>query len=134
MLQECTTITISQYYYVFSKQNKTKKRKCVKAIFPCTQRMLFAGQNECWDPTGSYIGSCRNLPKILQDPTGSSCRILLKIQFQFQFDQESDRRRTTSWMCYLQIIIIHYSLFIRILKGSWTRSWQDLGRILAGSC
>ena len=24
----------------------------------------------------------------------------------FQFDQESGRRRTTLWMCYLQIIII----------------------------
>ena len=29
---------------------------------------------------------------------------LLKNQ-QFQFDQESGRRRTTLWMCYLQIII-----------------------------
>ena len=29
----------------------------------------------------------------------------------FQFDQESGRRRTTLWMCYLQIIIIYY-LFI----------------------
>ena len=28
----------------------------------------------------------------------------------FQFDQESGRRRTTSWMCYLQIIIHYYSL------------------------
>ena len=32
----------------------------------------------------------------------------------FQFDQESGRRRTTLWMCYLQIII--YLLFIYSLK------------------
>ena len=32
----------------------------------------------------------------------------------FQFDQESGRRRTTLWMCYLQIIIIYY-LFIYLL-------------------
>ena len=25
--------------------------------------------------------------------------------FKFQFDQESDRQRTTLWMCYLQIIM-----------------------------
>ena len=30
--------------------------------------------------------------------------------FKFQFDQESGRRRTTTWMCYLQIVIIY--LFI----------------------
>ena len=30
----------------------------------------------------------------------------------FQFDQESGRRRTTLWMCYLQIIIYIYYLFI----------------------
>ena len=30
--------------------------------------------------------------------------------FKFQFDQESGRRRTTLWMCYLQIVI--YYLFI----------------------
>ena len=29
-----------------------------------------------------------------------------KRQLKFQFDQESGRRRTTLWMCYLQIIII----------------------------
>jgi len=28
----------------------------------------------------------------------------------FQFDQESGRRRTTLWMCYLQIIIIYLSM------------------------
>ena len=32
--------------------------------------------------------------------------------FKFQFDQESGRRRTTMWMCYLQIVIY---LFIFIL-------------------
>ena len=30
----------------------------------------------------------------------------------FQFDQESGRRRTTLWMCYLQIIICYYYLII----------------------
>ena len=30
----------------------------------------------------------------------------------FQFDPESDRRRTTYWMCYLQIIIYWFYLFI----------------------
>ena len=33
----------------------------------------------------------------------------------FQFDQESDRRRTTVWMCYLQIIIYLFTLFIEIV-------------------
>ena len=30
----------------------------------------------------------------------------------FQFDQESGRRRTTLWICYLQIIICYYYLII----------------------
>ena len=30
----------------------------------------------------------------------------------FQFDQESGRRRTTMWMCYLQIVIYFIYLFI----------------------
>ena len=30
----------------------------------------------------------------------------------FQFDQESGRRRTTMWMCYLQIVIYLFYLFI----------------------
>ena len=30
----------------------------------------------------------------------------------FQFDQESGRRRTTLWMCYLQIIIIYLLLLL----------------------
>ena len=29
----------------------------------------------------------------------------------FQFDQESGKRRTTAWMCYLQIIIIIIIIF-----------------------
>ena len=29
----------------------------------------------------------------------------------FKFDQESGRRRTTMWMCYLQIVIYLFSLF-----------------------
>ena len=37
----------------------------------------------------------------------------------FQFDQESGRRRTTSWMCYVQIIIYIYLfiLFKREVRG-----------------
>ena len=35
--------------------------------------------------------------------------------FKFQFDQESGRRRTTLWMCYLQIIICYY-LFICLFE------------------
>ena len=38
----------------------------------------------------------------------------------FQFDQESGRRRTTLWMCYLQIIIYWY-LFIHIFHINITR-------------
>ena len=34
--------------------------------------------------------------------------------FKFQFDQESGRRRTTMWMCYLQIVI--YLLFIYLYQ------------------
>ena len=34
----------------------------------------------------------------------------------FQFDQESGRRRTTMWMCYLQIVIYFY-LFIIYFTG-----------------
>ena len=34
--------------------------------------------------------------------------------FKFQFDQESGRRRTTLWMCYLQIIIYLFIYFIRL--------------------
>ena len=35
----------------------------------------------------------------------------------FQFDQESGKRRTTMWMCYLQIVIYLFILFI-------FRNWQ----------
>ena len=35
----------------------------------------------------------------------------------FQFDQESGRRRTTLWMCYLQFIIIIITIIIIYLKG-----------------
>ena len=34
--------------------------------------------------------------------------------FKFQFDQKSGRRRTTMWMCYLQIVIY---LFIYLFRG-----------------
>ena len=39
----------------------------------------------------------------------------------FQFDQESDRRRTTMWMCYLQIVI--YYLFIYLFIYLWEIIW-----------
>ena len=34
----------------------------------------------------------------------------------FQFDQESGRRRTTLWMCYLQIIIYLFFFFFFLFK------------------
>ena len=34
----------------------------------------------------------------------------------FQFDQESGRRRTTMWMCYLQIVIYFIYLFIYLFN------------------
>ena len=43
----------------------------------------------------------------------------------FQFDQESSRRRTTMWMCYLQIVIYFY-LFIynsRSLLAEYITGW-----------
>ena len=36
----------------------------------------------------------------------------------FQFDQQSGRRRTSMWMCYLQIIIYFYFI-IHCLKSWW---------------
>ena len=38
----------------------------------------------------------------------------------FQFDQESGRRRTTLWMCYLQIII--YFIFIYTWRPNYTQT------------
>ena len=38
--------------------------------------------------------------------------------FKFQFAQESGRRRTTMWMCYLQIVIYSLYLFIYLFKLS----------------
>ena len=35
----------------------------------------------------------------------------------FQFDQESGRRRTTLWMCYLQIIIYLFIYLFVLLQG-----------------
>ena len=37
--------------------------------------------------------------------------------FKFQFDQESGRRRTTLWMCYLQIIIYLFIYLCRAVYG-----------------
>ena len=34
----------------------------------------------------------------------------------FQFDQESGRRRTTMWMCYLQIVIYLFIYFVLIMS------------------
>ena len=47
----------------------------------------------------------------------------------FQFDQESGRRRTTLWMCYLQIIIIYYLfiylfIYYHLLLFSDTSEWK----------
>ena len=43
----------------------------------------------------------------------------------FQFDQESDRRRTAMWMCYLQILIY---LFVFLLPGVRLRSTSIIDR------
>ena len=43
----------------------------------------------------------------------------------FQFDQESGRRRTTMWTCYLQIVIYLFILYRETQKGrssSWTQA------------
>ena len=37
--------------------------------------------------------------------------------FKFQFDQESCRRRTTMWMCYLQIVLFVVYLFNRFSQA-----------------
>ena len=42
----------------------------------------------------------------------------------FQFDQESGRRRTTMWMCYLQIVIY---LFILFISSVWQFIQRSLG-------
>ena len=43
---------------------------------------------------------------------------LLKNQhFQFLFDQKSGRRRTTMWMCYLQIVIYLFYYLLTLIKG-----------------
>ena len=43
----------------------------------------------------------------------------------FPFDHESNRRKTTLWMCYLQIIIY---LFILFIYKVWFHTWlQGLG-------
>ena len=49
-------------------------------------------------------------------------------QLKFEFDQESDGRRTTLWMCYLQIIIY---LFIYLMNEKrvdrvLTKCYQNL--------
>ena len=44
----------------------------------------------------------------------------------FQFDQESGRRRTTMWMCYLQIVIY---LFIYLTLGCAVKREETLTRL-----
>ena len=44
----------------------------------------------------------------------------------FQFDQESGRRRTTMWMCYLQIVIYLFILFYFI--NEWDKTLVRSGR------
>ena len=43
----------------------------------------------------------------------------------FQFQQESGRRRTTLWMCYLQIIIYLFYWSIYLFNISWPSSFID---------
>ena len=40
----------------------------------------------------------------------------------FQFDQQSGRRSTTEWMCYLQIVIYFIHSFVRSFVRSFIRS------------
>ena len=65
-------------------------------------------QRHMWDEfvIGSLLCSKRFFP--LSSKTNIS---------KFQFDQESGRRRTTLWMCYLQIIIYLFILFIYLHRG-----------------
>ena len=59
---------------------------------------------------GSFLCSERFFSRYSGFPFSSKPNIS-----KFQFDQESGRRRTTLWMCYLQIIIYLFILFIFIL-------------------
>ena len=43
----------------------------------------------------------------------------------FKFDQESSRRRTTWWMCYLQTIIYLLFLFIYLFFIYFSRSYEN---------
>ena len=43
--------------------------------------------------------------------------------FKFQFDQQSGRRRTTEWMCYLQIVIYLFYLVIYLFTYSFIHSF-----------
>ena len=51
--------------------------------------------------------------------------------FKFQFDQESGRRRTTLWMCYLQIVI--YIIYIIYYLCNVTKFLLYL-HFLTGNC
>ena len=59
---------------------------------------------------GSFLCSERFFSRYSGFPFSSKPNIS-----KFQFDQESGRRRTTLWMCYLQIIIYLFILFIFLL-------------------
>ena len=75
-----------------------RRHMCVKFVagsLPCSER-FFSGYS------GFPLSSKTNISK-------------------FQFDQESGRRRTTLWMCYLQIIIyllIYLLNFKNLITGS----------------
>ena len=49
----------------------------------------------------------------------------------FQFDQESGRRGTTLWMCYLQIIFYLFIYFIynSICRATWIFDWFSLWNV-----
>ena len=69
---------------------------------------------------GSLLCSERFFSRYSSFPLSSKTNIS-----KFQFDQESSRRRTTMWMCYLQIVIYFY-LFIynsRSLLAEYITGW-----------
>ena len=68
---------------------------------------LFSLQCEQMVVVGSLLCSERFLSRY----SGFSLSSKMNIS-KFSFDQESGRRRTTLWMCYLQIIIIYLLLLL----------------------
>ena len=80
---------------------------------------------------GSFICSERFFSGYSGFPLSSKTSI-----FKFQFDQESGKRRTTIWMCYLQIVIYlfiylmfvfcFFCLFVCFFGGRFFHPWQHL--------